>query len=227
VTVMAAFTWEFAPVARVGWYRLRGGRAKRELLSVPEGNGQTLLPRTVGARQFDPGAVTFGLYAQWPSEDHPGAYSEDVMNTWPGVPSGGHAVRFYPFRKASGRTVPGSYVVAMEQAANRDFQDVVLVIENVMPADAVLAPRDLIVSATAPASVTLSWTDASDNETSFVIERSRRKSGVFEVVGSVGAGVTNFTDGGVVSGRRYYYHVRAMNAARSSPVSNRVAADIP
>ena len=95
-----------------------------------------------------------------------------------------------------------------------------------MSAFCVLRPTTRI-SATAPASVTLSWTDASDNETSFVIERSRRKSGVFEVVGSVGAGVTNFTDGGVVSGRRYYYHVRAMNGARSSPVSNRVAADIP
>jgi hypothetical protein len=119
------------------------------------------------------------------------------------------------------------YVVAMEQAANGDFQDVVLVIENVMPADAVLAPRELEVSATAAGSVTLSWTDASDNETSFVIERSRRKSGVFELVGSVGAGATDFTDGGVVSGRRYYYRVRAINGQRSSLVSNRVAAVVP
>jgi hypothetical protein len=227
VTVMAAFTWEQSPVARVGWYRLRGGRAQRPLLTVPAGNGQALLPRAEGVREFDPRSVVFGLYAHWPSEAHGGAYSEDSMNGWGGAPAGGHAVRFYPFRNAGGRLIPATYVVAMEQAANHDFQDLVLVVENVMPHDAVLPPRDLRAVAAAPGAVALSWADASDNEGGFVIERSRRKNGTFEVIGTAGEGATGYTDATGAAGRRYYYKVRAVSGAQTSEASNRAVAVFP
>jgi titin len=116
----------------------------------------------------------------------------------------------------------------MEQAANNDFQDVVLVVENVMPADGVLAPQNLMATAgPAPGTVTLHWGDASDNETGFVIERSRRKDGVFEQIGTTGAGVTGYVDGRGAGGRTYYYRVRAVNGGRSSLASNRAVAVVP
>jgi PKD repeat protein len=57
--------------------------------------------------------------------------------------------------------------------------------------------------------ITVSWTDASDNETSFVVERSLLSEG-FGVIGTVGANVTSFTDVsfGITT---YTYRVRARN----------------
>lgn len=228
ITVAAAFTWDGNdPVARIGWYRPEGDRDKRQLLTLPPGTEQSLLPTANGTRTFDPKSDTFGLYAQWPSEAHAGAFTEDAMNRWDKGPTRGHVVRLYPCRTAAGQLVPGKYVVAMEQAANRDYQDLVLIVENVMPYDAPLAPHDLRVTSAKPGAVKLAWSDVSDNETSFVIERSRRKTGVFDVVGSTGAGATTFTDKGVSAGQRYFYRVRAVNKARSSDASNRAATTIP
>jgi hypothetical protein len=61
-------------------------------------------------------------------------YSQDALNTWDRTVEQGHKVRFYPYRTPAGEPVANAYVVAMEQAFNGDFQDAVLIIENVAPA---------------------------------------------------------------------------------------------
>ena len=226
VTPLAVFSWEHTPIARIGWYRPRGGRAQREVITIPEGNGQRLLPAVRGAGAFEPGNNVFGLYSSWLIEPHGDVYSEDAMNTWDTVDAK-HKVRFYPYRKASGKLVPHSYVVVMEEAFNSDFQDAVLLVQNIQPHDVPAAPSALLASATSPASIRLTWKDNSANETGFVIERSGKKNGTYAVVGSVGAGLSVFTDMSVTAGGRYYYRVRAVNGARTSAVSNRAVARTP
>jgi hypothetical protein len=66
--------------------------------------------------------------------------------------------------------------------------------------------------------VRLTWTDMSDNEESFVIERSL--NGVnFGVIQTVAPDTQRFFDSTVQLGNRYYYRVRAFNAAGSNASS--------
>lgn len=134
ITALAAFTWDTSPVATLGWYTPGATPAAHGLFSIPAGNAQTLLPVTLGATQFDPGSTAFGVFGSWPFEKHNATFSQDVLNTWNQVDAGQHAVRFYPYKNTAGQVVANSYVVAMEQGTNSDFQDAVLLIQNVKPA---------------------------------------------------------------------------------------------
>lgn len=75
-------------------------------------------------------------------------------------------------------------------------------------------------------SVDLSWTDNSDNETSFEIERcietgkGKNKTCNFSTYASVGADVTSFSDPSPASNAKY--RVRAVNAEGASSYSNEV-----
>ncbi|MDB5318735.1 MAG: hypothetical protein JWN40_366 [Phycisphaerales bacterium] len=224
ITPLAAFSWDFFPVAHFGWFRARGSVVTRELLNIPGGNSQTLMPASAGTKTFDPGTVNFGLYSNWPVEQHGSVYTQDALNTWDTTSDNKHKVRFYPYRKPSGKTVPNTYVMAIEQAFNSDFQDAVLVIENVQPYNAVTAPINIAAAATSPASIHLSWTDNNAYESSYIIERSRSKNGTFSVIGTTGAGASSFDDAHLASNTLYYYRVRAANVTGASDPSLRAVA---
>lgn len=80
------------------------------------------------------------------------------------------------------------------------------------------APTDLQVASVSSTQVALSWSDRSDNETSFLVER-RLGNGPYTRVGAVGADFTAFTDASVVANTLYAYRVRASNAAGASPAT--------
>jgi hypothetical protein len=225
ITPLAAFSWDFAPVADFGWFRARGPVVTRELFNIPGGNAQTLMPTTSGATTFDPGSVNFGIYSNWPVEQHGSVFSQDALNTWDtSTADNKHKVRFYPYRKASGKTVPNTYVMAIEQAFNSDFQDAVLLIENVLPYNVVTAPINVAAAPLSSSSIHLTWTDNNDYESSYVIERSRSKNGTYSVVGTTSAGATSFSDAGLLSNTLYYYRVRAANSTGPSAPSLRAVA---
>ena len=69
-------------------------------------------------------------------------------------------------------------------------------------------------------SVMLNWTDNSNNEDSFSIERSTSLSGGFAQVATVGANVRTYTDNTVFRKTTYYYRVRAVNSGGKSGFSN-------
>jgi hypothetical protein len=78
------------------------------------------------------------------------------------------------------------------------------------------APIKLSASAVSTSKINLSWTDQSDNETGFRIERS--PDGVnFAQIASVGANVMSYGSTGLGAGTKYYYRVRAYNAVGNSP----------
>jgi hypothetical protein len=88
---------------------------------------------------FDPGTTPFGLWInsdQATNKFNEGGnpvngdydYSEDALN----VPAPGiHRIKSYPLKDATGAVVPRSYLVAVEEAANGDYQDYVFVLGNV------------------------------------------------------------------------------------------------
>ena len=80
------------------------------------------------------------------------------------------------------------------------------------------APFDLKVVSVSDSQVDLNWTDRSDNETTFKIER-RMGMGPFSPLAIVGAGFTHYTDTDVVANTLYTYRVRASNALGDSPAT--------
>jgi arylsulfatase A-like enzyme len=81
------------------------------------------------------------------------------------------------------------------------------------------APTNLTATAVSSSQINLSWTDNSNNETGFKVERSKNGKG-FSQLATVGANVTTYSDTGLNRTTTYYYRVRAVNAGGNSAYSN-------
>lgn len=71
------------------------------------------------------------------------------------------------------------------------------------------------------AQLTLSWTDASDNEDGFGVER-RSGTSAFQRIASVGSNVSTYTDPNLASSTTYCYRVNAFNTAGNSAYTNEI-----
>lgn len=91
---------------------------------------------------------------------------------------------------------------------------------NPAPPPGINAPSNLTGSA-GRGSATLRWTDNSNNETGFRIERAPSGSSNFAVIATVGANVATYTDN--VARNTYLYRVVAFNATATSAYSNTVS----
>jgi FtsP/CotA-like multicopper oxidase with cupredoxin domain len=80
-------------------------------------------------------------------------------------------------------------------------------------------PSNLSATTVSSSGINLAWTDNSNDESEFEIERSP-SGGSFANVGSVGANVTTFSDAGLSPDTAYDYRVRATNGAGNSGYSN-------
>ncbi|MFT5141020.1 MAG: M6 family metalloprotease-like protein [Rhodothermales bacterium] len=77
-------------------------------------------------------------------------------------------------------------------------------------------PASLVATANGENQVDLTWTDSSNNEDGFRIERSLSSgSGFVPLLPSVGADVTTFSDTGLNASTTYYYRVYAFNTLNS------------
>jgi hypothetical protein len=132
-----------------GWYPA-GNPATRNpvatMASVPDlqtsDKARMVLPPLTGSTGFDPGAASFGVWVytdQLTQRYDTGGvatngdydYSEDAPNS----PANVHRTKVYPLKDAAGVTVPGSFLLAVEEAGNGDYQDYVFVLSNVTPAN--------------------------------------------------------------------------------------------
>jgi serine protease AprX len=88
------------------------------------------------------------------------------------------------------------------------------------------APTGLTANAVSCNRIDLAWTDNSDNETSFKIERGT--DGInFSQIDTVGANITSYSDTTAAENTTYYYRVRASNAFGNSDYSNTASAATP
>ncbi|MBI2868489.1 MAG: fibronectin type III domain-containing protein, partial [Chloroflexi bacterium] len=88
------------------------------------------------------------------------------------------------------------------------------------------APSGLTAEGSSTARIQLSWTDNADNETRFLLER-KVEGGAWVAVASLSANKTSFISTGLVTGRVYYYRIRAQNSAGYSDYSNEASATAP
>jgi len=82
------------------------------------------------------------------------------------------------------------------------------------------APSGLNAGAQSSSSIALSWSDNSNNEVNFEVQRSPTGSGSWVQVATPGANTTGYTNTGLGASTTYYYRVRASNSAGNSAWSN-------
>ncbi len=90
------------------------------------------------------------------------------------------------------------------------------------------AAKNLSAFAPNQTSIQLDWNEnpnAGSNETGFEIYRSEVAGGPYSIVYITGPDVTTYTDKNLVSGKKYYYIVRAVNDFGAAPKSNEAAAE--
>jgi hypothetical protein len=86
------------------------------------------------------------------------------------------------------------------------------------------APTNLQAAASSSSQIDLLWTDNSDNETEFQIQREKTGSSGWLTIGSVGADSTTYPDTGLEAETKYDYRVRAVNDAGESEWSAEASA---
>jgi hypothetical protein len=95
----------------------------------------------------------------------------------------------------------------------------------------VAAPTGLTATASSSSLVHLSFTDNSNNETSFAVERSASASGPWTSVGTVAGttttGARTFDDNSVSAGTTYFYRVYGVNGSATSAVAGPASVTTP
>ncbi len=85
------------------------------------------------------------------------------------------------------------------------------------------APSSLIGNVVSSSQINLIWSDGSNNESGFKIER-QTGTGSFTQIATVGANVTTYSNTGLTPATSYTYRVRATNSAGDSAFSNTASA---
>lgn len=119
----------------------------------------------------------------------------------------------------------GNYTITVKVTDNDQGVTIQTIPVTVAPPPAPAAPTNFRIDYIGANRVQLAWTDASTNETGFVVERcANRGCSNFAQVGQVGANTTVYLDTNLFANTQYYYRVKAINLGGSSAYSDVVSA---
>jgi hypothetical protein len=90
-----------------------------------------------------------------------------------------------------------------------------------------VAPSGLTITTLLSSKIIIAWTDNSNNETGFKVQRKQGATGTYTTITTTGANATTYSDTGVTDGTLYYYQVSATNSAGDSAYSNEVSGTTP
>jgi len=140
--LLASYGPTFEPVSINGWYVSGDAASRTELFRIAQASAFALDPPIEsGGLSFDPGSSTFGFWNEWPFWEAQGKYvvfQQDSLNTWDtGANGTKHHMRVYPYKNPDGSVDSHAFIVTTEEAAisaGPDYNDVVYIVRNVMPA---------------------------------------------------------------------------------------------
>jgi len=89
------------------------------------------------------------------------------------------------------------------------------------------APSSLSATAASASQIDLAWTDDSQNEMGFKVERKTGSGGTFSQIATVAPNVTSYGDTGLSASTAYYHRVRTHNWIDNSSYSNEASATTP
>lgn len=118
-------------------------------------------------------------------------------------------------------------VLAYNAAGDSDFSNEAYATTFQTPLTAPAAPSSLLASIAGATSITLDWTDNSDNESGFEIQKRFGLTGEWITVDRVRADTVQYTVPGLISKSSYYFRVRAYNSAGNSAWSNEANISTP
>jgi hypothetical protein len=87
------------------------------------------------------------------------------------------------------------------------------------PVTAPTMPATISATANSSSQITVNWSDSSNNETSFTLQRARNSSFTTELTtlsSTLAAGTTSYQSSGLLASTIYFYRVRANNSSGSS-----------
>jgi len=108
-----------------------------------------------------------------------------------------------------------------------NFAWLLLFLSGVAYAVVPTAPTNLSATAVSATQINLTWTDNSNNETSFKIERKTGSGGTYVQIATTGASAEFFSNTGLTAGTTYFYRVRASNSSGNSAYTNQASASTP
>lgn len=151
-----------------------------------------------------------------------GELSDDSLNIQQPGDLGGHHVRFYPVRDAGGNTVPNTYLMVLDfSSINFDYQDHVLLISNIRPADR-NAAVDAIGAYGTSGGIMLDWNDVPEAR-SYDVYRAEKSAGTYTRVAD-NILVSQFLDTKAKANKTWYYRVVANNSNGNESVPMNISA---
>jgi hypothetical protein len=102
---------------------------------------------------------------------------------------------------------------------NGTVRDYFTISKSTTPPTIPAAPGGLAATAASSSAINLTWTDNSNNETGFDIERSTDNVN-WAALAALGSNIQSYASTGLAASTGYYYRVRAKNSAGNSAYSN-------